>query len=216
MASQLQRASTRLRKTHDARAFADTRCCTLRTAAALFVAVPTPIDNMTSPYCGSHPHAPLPTLCSSSAAAAQRVAARTSPCPAHLSLPAETMVFLARPRRAAEASAPPPPPTHLRGGFDAGFCVRGEARDNASGPAAASPAAVQAARRAPAFASLSRALFQLSAAPAPTKCVASPAAPCDSATLPARSPQRAERAAPDCCQARRGAGAALQRGQGPR
>ena len=127
------------------------------------------------------------------------------------------MVFLARPRRAAEAAAPPPPSVNLRGGFDAGFCVRGEARDNASRPAAAAPAAVQAARRAPAFASLSRALFQLAAAPAPTKCVARLAAPCcDSATLPARSRQRAERAAPDCRQARRGAGATLQRGQGPR
>ena len=86
------------------------------------------------------------------------------------------MVFLARPRRAAEAAAPPTPALHLRGGFDAGFCVRGEARDSASGTAAAAPAAVQAARRAPAFASLSRALFQLAAAPAPTKCVARSAA----------------------------------------
>jgi hypothetical protein len=81
---------------------------------------------------------------------------------------------LARPRRAAEAAAPPTPALHLRGGFDAGFCVRGEASDSASGTAAAAPAAVQAARRAPAFASLSRALFQLAAAPAPTKCVARP------------------------------------------
>ena len=109
------------------------------------------------------------------------------------------MVFLARPRRAAEAAAPPPP-SHLRGGFDAGFCVRGESRDGASGTAA--PAAVQAARRAPAFASLSRALFQLAAAPAPTKCVARTEAPCcDCATLPARSMQRTERALPDGRQA---------------
>ena len=120
---------------------------------------------------------PLPTLqrvggsCAVRDSLPLRLAVRT--CCAYR-LTQLAMVFLARPRRAAEAAAPPTPALHLRGGFDAGFCVRGEARDSASGTAAAAPAAVQAARRAPAFASLSRALFQLAAAPAPTKCVARP------------------------------------------
>ena len=79
-----------------------------------------------------------------------------------------SMVFLARPRR-AEAVAPPS--QHLRGGFDLGFCVRGAARDSSAGADTATPAPAAGARRMPALASLSHALFQLAAAPAPPKCV---------------------------------------------
>jgi hypothetical protein len=79
------------------------------------------------------------------------------------------MPFLARPQRAAADAAPPTP--HLRGGFDLGFCVRGAARDGTSGPDASAATGSLARRRVPAFASLSHALFQLAAAPAPPKCV---------------------------------------------
>ena len=128
------------------------------------------------------------------------------------------MPFLARPQRAVADAAPPSP--HLRGGFDLGFCVRGAARDGTSGPDSAAATGGLARRRAPAFASLSHALFQLAAAPAPPKCVARAmrAASRRQRNNPIRGALIAERCAdtPARLQARRAADAALQRRQGPR